>query len=182
MVAGGKWIKTVSVLDVFVAAPADNPLPVTQLVVTLGTIEGFGFFALISRLVEIVPLRLRRRLADRRHGRGRPGPAVLRSCRSMPQRELQAAMRSAHVVVAHSGIGSALGALAAGRRPVLVPMRAVRGEHVDDHQVQIACELERRGLAVYREVTDLNWRDIEAASRVSVGTSASLPAAGESSV
>lgn len=60
--------------------------------------------------------------------------------------ELYRAMCSADLVVCHGGVGSALAALRAGHRPVLVPRLRAHGEHVDDHQVEIASELQRRGL------------------------------------
>jgi UDP-N-acetylglucosamine transferase subunit ALG13 len=82
----------------------------------------------------------------------------------LPADELEAAMRAADVVVTHAGVGSALSALEAGRRPLLVPRRADRGEHVDDHQEQVAAELEGRGLAIVREADDLTADDLLAAA------------------
>ena len=38
-------------------------------------------------------------------------------------------------------------------------------DHVDDHQVQIARELAGRALAVYRNVDQLAWVDIEESAR-----------------
>jgi UDP-N-acetylglucosamine--N-acetylmuramyl-(pentapeptide) pyrophosphoryl-undecaprenol N-acetylglucosamine transferase len=52
------------------------------------------------------------------------------------------------VVVSHAGAGIAAAALRAGRRPILLARRGNLGEHVDDHQIQIARALESRGLAV----------------------------------
>jgi UDP-N-acetylglucosamine--N-acetylmuramyl-(pentapeptide) pyrophosphoryl-undecaprenol N-acetylglucosamine transferase len=51
------------------------------------------------------------------------------------------------VVISHSGTGSALAALRAGKRPILIPRRAAQNEHVDDHQVQISRDLVSRSLA-----------------------------------
>ena len=62
--------------------------------------------------------------------------------------ELTEAMREASLVVAHAGVGSIVLALRAGKRPVVIPRLAARGEHVDDHQVQIAKRLDERGLVV----------------------------------
>jgi UDP-N-acetylglucosamine transferase subunit ALG13 len=39
---------------------------------------------------------------------------------------------------------------------VIVPRRAAHGEHIDDHQVQIARELHQRGLAIACAVEDLS--------------------------
>ncbi|MBC7550376.1 MAG: hypothetical protein H7269_05680 [Cellulomonas sp.] len=66
----------------------------------------------------------------------------------MPADQLALAISEADVVICHAGTGAALTALEHGHRPVLVPRRAVHHERVDDHQLQIAHELNRRGLAV----------------------------------
>jgi UDP-N-acetylglucosamine transferase subunit ALG13 len=77
----------------------------------------------------------------------------------MPAAEFEAALAEADLVIAHSGVGSALSALEAGRSPILVPRRVARSEHVDDHQVQVARALSGRGLAVHAELEQLD-RDL----------------------
>lgn len=62
--------------------------------------------------------------------------------------ELEQAMRSAEVVVCHGGAGIMSSALAAGRKPIVVPRRAALGEHVDDHQYQLTRKLADWGLVV----------------------------------
>jgi UDP-N-acetylglucosamine transferase subunit ALG13 len=57
-------------------------------------------------------------------------------------------MRDAEVVITHAGVGSAVTAIRAGKKPVLVPRLARFGEHVDDHQLQLAKRLAEFGLAV----------------------------------
>jgi UDP-N-acetylglucosamine:LPS N-acetylglucosamine transferase len=76
--------------------------------------------------------------------------------------ELEAAVRSASVVVCHGGAGIMSSALAAGRRPIVVPRRAALGEHVDDHQYQLTRKLADWGLAVVVE-DRLSAADVEAA-------------------
>ena len=76
--------------------------------------------------------------------------------------ELEAAVRSAAVVVCHGGAGIISSALAAGRRPIVVPRRATLGEHVDDHQYQLTRKLADWGLAVVVE-DRLTAADVEAA-------------------
>src|SRR5206468_1831952 len=94
---------------------------------------------------------------------------------SMPARELADAVREADVVVAHAGTGSSLGALQNGKLPVLVPRRAAFGEHVDDHQQQIADMLSGRGLALVREADEISLADLELAAGASVHEQASPP-------
>lgn len=84
-------------------------------------------------------------------------------------------MRRADVVVAHAGTGSALAALDAGRCPVLIPRERAHGEHIDDHQRQIAAELELRGLAIHRSVESLTYADLEQAAGRSVRARSDVP-------
>jgi UDP-N-acetylglucosamine--N-acetylmuramyl-(pentapeptide) pyrophosphoryl-undecaprenol N-acetylglucosamine transferase len=67
-------------------------------------------------------------------------------------------------VVAHAGTGSLVGALEAGKLPVLVPRRAARGEHVDDHQEQIAAWAASMDLALAVEADELTVDDLLAAA------------------
>jgi UDP-N-acetylglucosamine--N-acetylmuramyl-(pentapeptide) pyrophosphoryl-undecaprenol N-acetylglucosamine transferase len=75
--------------------------------------------------------------------------------------EFEAAVREADVVVSHAGTGSALAALDAGKIPVLVPRQKRHGECVDDHQLQLAGELHRRGLALSVGLDDLTTESLE---------------------
>jgi UDP-N-acetylglucosamine--N-acetylmuramyl-(pentapeptide) pyrophosphoryl-undecaprenol N-acetylglucosamine transferase len=79
---------------------------------------------------------------------------------------LQSTFAKADVVVGHAGVGLALSALLVGRVPVLVPRRRSRGEHTDDHQVEFARELDRRGLAVTAEVGELTVEHLERAAHL----------------
>jgi UDP-N-acetylglucosamine transferase subunit ALG13 len=89
----------------------------------------------------------------------------------MPAAELEDAMREADVVVSHAGVGSALTALRCGKCPVLVPRSAALHEHVDDHQAQIAIELERRNLAVVNDADSLCLADLIRATSIHVTSS-----------
>ena len=155
--ASRRWPKAVSVFDDFVAVRTAPGPPVRRVVVMLGTIAGYSFRGLVERLLELLPPGVEvlwQTGETDTTGLGVDGRAML------PHAELLEAIARADVVVSHSGIGSALDVLAAGKVPVLVPRRSVRGEHVDDHQVLIAEELDARGLAVHRELPDLTWQDL----------------------
>jgi UDP-N-acetylglucosamine--N-acetylmuramyl-(pentapeptide) pyrophosphoryl-undecaprenol N-acetylglucosamine transferase len=80
----------------------------------------------------------------------------------MSRDELEAAVRSADVVVCHGGAGIISSALSAGRRPIVVPRRAALGEHVDDHQHQLTRKLAEWGLVVVVEER-ITADDIDAA-------------------
>mgnify|MGYP006302048049 CR=1 FL=1 len=78
-------------------------------------------------------------------GMARTIPAHCGWFRFKPAEELLEWQRHARVIVAHAGIGAALDALRAGRPLVMVPRRKQYGEHMNDHQVDIAGAVARRG-------------------------------------
>jgi len=78
--------------------------------------------------------------------------------------ELFSAMHRADLVIAHAGVGAALTAMRAGHCPVLVARRADHGEHVDDHQLQVATALGAAGLALPALADGLSGADLATAS------------------
>jgi UDP-N-acetylglucosamine--N-acetylmuramyl-(pentapeptide) pyrophosphoryl-undecaprenol N-acetylglucosamine transferase len=159
------WGYVGSVFDEFGPGEPLNTKAIERVVVTLGTIR-FDFKRLVERLVALLP-------ADCdvvwQVGETDVAHLPITPVKTMSSRDLQESMRRADLVVAHAGIGSALAALEVGKCPVLVPRELRYGEHVDDHQRQIAAALERRGLAIDRPVDDLQLVDlINASQRTSV--------------
>jgi UDP-N-acetylglucosamine--N-acetylmuramyl-(pentapeptide) pyrophosphoryl-undecaprenol N-acetylglucosamine transferase len=165
--ADDKWKYIGSVFDDFVASsPAHPPRQPRKILVTLGTIAGYSFRRLVERLITILPreeCEVIWQIGDT-DARG----LGINGVHTMGAAELALAMRDADVVVAHAGIGSAISALEAGKFPILVPRTAAHGEHVDDHQRQIATELDRRGLAMHRDVEGLTADDLWAVMASSV--------------
>ncbi len=157
-----RWSYRGSVLDGFTVEGVAHR-PVQRIVVSLGTSEAFGFRRLVERLVEIVPQHV-----DVLWQTGSTDVSGLgiSSRASVPAAELVAAIRAADVVVAHAGAGIALTTLNSGKVPVLVPRSPSHGEHVDDHQQQIADELASRDLAFVSDVKGLEWSSISGATRI----------------
>lgn len=62
--------------------------------------------------------------------------------------EYQAMLGDADVVVVHGGIGTIRSALSIGAKVVVVPRRAVYGEHVDDHQAEAVAAFAEGGYVV----------------------------------
>jgi beta-1,4-N-acetylglucosaminyltransferase len=54
-------------------------------------------------------------------------------------------MSEARAVVTHAGVGSIMSALSVGQMPIVIPRLHAYGEHVDDHQLQIAHRLSTSG-------------------------------------
>ena len=97
-----------------------------------------------------------------------PGPVVVQhgatpfaspDCEARPfvsMSEFEALVARARLLILHAGAGSVIHAVRAGKLPVVMPRRVAHGEHVDDHQLEFAIELERAGkIVVAREGADL---------------------------
>lgn len=80
------------------------------------------------------------------HGISPVRPRGARCVDFLAYAELTELMRRARVVVTHGGVGSVLTALANGKRPVVVPRRADRGEAIDDHQLEFVRKLAATGV------------------------------------
>lgn len=74
-------------------------------------------------------------------------PASWRTVARLPPDALARELAAADVVVCHAGVGLLLTSFAGGRPPVVIARRAAHGEHVDDHQQQIATASAQRGLS-----------------------------------
>jgi UDP-N-acetylglucosamine--N-acetylmuramyl-(pentapeptide) pyrophosphoryl-undecaprenol N-acetylglucosamine transferase len=167
--ADGRWQFRGAVFDSF--AVADGPQraggEIRKVVVSLGTFKDYGFERLVRRLLEILPPD-----ADVLWQTGDTDVSGLgiTGHHALPERELSEAIRAADVLVAHAGVGTALAAFEVGKCPILVPRRLAHGEHVDDHQIQIAGELSRRGLALTVDADELTLDHLSIAAATRVAT------------
>jgi UDP-N-acetylglucosamine transferase subunit ALG13 len=159
--ADQKWRHGGSVFDGYRAVRRREPREVRSVVVALGTHPRYRFARLLDRLVRIMPAGVEvlwqvgaTRIADM--------PAGARE--QVPFTEMRDAMQQADVVVTHAGVGSALAALAAGHRAIYVPRRSCHGEHIDDHQVRLAADLNARGLVLAREADTVTADDLRVAA------------------
>ena len=134
-----------------------------------GTVIAVGTHAQpYTRLLEIVDRAIEEEMLPRPI-RAQVGPADWNAAGAqvtpyMGRPELKSALGAAGVVVCHGGAGIISSALAAGRRPIVVPRRADLGEHVDDHQYQLTRKLADCGLVVAVE-DGITAGDVEAARR-----------------
>lgn len=169
--ADTRWRYGGTVFDGYQAVRRARPRPVSRVVVALGTHGRFGFPRLLARLVEVLPpeAEVLWQVGSTRIPRM---PAGARA--QVPYAEMQQAMREADVVVTHAGVGSALAALRTGHRAVYVPRRRRYAEHVDDHQVELAQQLDRRGLVLAREADAVTVEDLAEAAAWTVGATGSV--------
>lgn len=163
--ADATWRYGGSIFDAFEAEEVADPRPVRKVVVTLGTHERYTFPRLLHHLVTLLPpewdvlWQVGSTVIDKMP----PGAR-----KQVPIGEMRQALGEADVVISHAGVGSALAAMQAGKRALYVPRRRAFGEHVDDHQVEMARELESRRLVVAREAEDVSLADLETAAGWSV--------------
>jgi UDP-N-acetylglucosamine transferase subunit ALG13 len=164
--AGERWQYRGSVFDAF-APGEERPVPQRpqRIVITLGTYRGYSFVRVVKRLRAILPAGAE---VLWQTGDTDVGGLGIEGHYAIPEAELTAAMGEADVVIAHAGVGTALAAFEVGKCPLLVPRRHAHGEHVDDHQIQIADELAARDLAVSVDADELGFADLERAAARSV--------------
>ena len=68
--------------------------------------------------------------------------------RFLPYQELVKRIGEARMVVSHAGAGSMLLCMRVGKIPIVVPRRKRFGEHVDDHQLELAARMAQLGRVV----------------------------------
>lgn len=141
-----RWGLGPSVLDLYDSEPNDLVLPKRgRMVVTVGGNAEYGFRRMIDAIEGVVP----------------PGWEVIwqvgptdmagfphKYRRDIPSSELLELQKAADLVACHAGTGSIVTALEAGKVPVVIPRSASHGEHIDDHQLDLARHAEAAGLAV----------------------------------
>ncbi|MCZ2825587.1 glycosyltransferase [Modestobacter sp. VKM Ac-2981] len=172
--AGGRWGTHPSVFSAYRTVPrADRPEGPPRLFITLGTLRGYPFHSIIDRVLEFG-------LADENTvwQLGETEPAT--ELPGQVHREVSGAdfdryAREADVVITHAGVGSVLGLLEMGISPIAVVRRRARGEHVGDHQQQLASLMKSSGIGVAVEVDELCPEVVAAAARVRVEVDPSGP-------
>lgn len=75
-------------------------------------------------------------------------PVNYRYARFLTQSEFKMYQEKAHLIISHGGTGALIGALKLGKQVIAVPRLALYGEHIDDHQVQVASVLDKEGYLI----------------------------------
>lgn len=68
--------------------------------------------------------------------------------RFLSEKEFKKLYKSARLIISHAGIGSILTALQQNNPFIIVPRMKKYGENLDDHQLEIAGEIEKEGIAI----------------------------------
>lgn len=72
-------------------------------------------------------------------------PAHIRTRTDLSPEEFDEAMDEARIIVAHAGMGTILSGLERGKPVIIMPRRAMHGEHRNDHQLATAAKLSHLG-------------------------------------
>lgn len=162
-----RWSRTTGVFERYAALPReeDSHPEVRSVLVTLGS-ERFPFQRALQSVATAVP----DDVAVRYQTGSTPIPETLPGLARAwwPYGELRSAASDADVIVTHGGVGALLLALRNGQRPVVIPRLSDHGEHVDDHQLELARDLAARGLIVLAEPGDDMWGKLSEAGRAVV--------------
>ncbi|MGQ8870919.1 PssE/Cps14G family polysaccharide biosynthesis glycosyltransferase [Paenibacillus sp. TSA_86.1] len=78
-------------------------------------------------------------------------PRHFRTIPFLSQEEMNTYIESSRCVITHAGIGSITHCLERGKPVVVIPRRKDHGEHVDDHQLEIAKVFQERGYVAAAE-------------------------------
>ena len=69
--------------------------------------------------------------------------------------EMEDHMANADIIITHGGPAIFMGAIAKGKKPIVVPRLEKFGEHVNDHQIEFAIAVQNR-LSTIFTVTDIS--------------------------
>jgi UDP-N-acetylglucosamine--N-acetylmuramyl-(pentapeptide) pyrophosphoryl-undecaprenol N-acetylglucosamine transferase len=165
--ADSRWKYAGSVFDGFAGHAIEKPAGPLRVVVTLGSMH-HPMTRLVNQLNAVLPENAEV-VWQLGHTPAIAGMQAARIEEFLTHDELTDLMAESHVVVCHAGVGSALQAMSVGKSPILVPRLIEHGEHVDDHQEQIARRLGGLGLATPVDAAALTTEVIEAAATHAVG-------------
>lgn len=169
--ANEKWLPGPSVLGEFTSTINDHVKEPKNIFISLGTIKPYRFDRAVSALRKTIPSTANVRL---QYGCTSGEYENWDANETISTRQFIENVRWADLVILHAGVGSALNILDEGKAPALLVRLSSRGEHVDDHQEQIARALSERGLAVVPDLDNLDWTTLCKASSLEVKKSEKL--------
>ena len=161
--ANRKWKYEGSVFDCLNRSThVDIERDVKTVFVSLGANQHAGFRPLIDRILTICPPSVD---VFFQYGPTDLTGLSINGVPSLSWEEVVSRSRSADVVITHAGTGSILTTLLCGKVPLVVPRSASAGEHVDEHQSDLAKFAELNGYASVAHVDELSWSEVVAAAR-----------------
>lgn len=169
--ANKRWRVGPQVLEDFTLTKVDCSVKNPKLFISLGTIKPFRFDRAIDALERVIPkstnVRIQFGETERDYGHWS-------ARKTLSVEEFQENVDWADIVIMHSGVGSILNVLDSGKRPVLLVREKNYGEHVDDHQKEVAVALGSTGLVMAPDLQSLAWQDLLDAMNFAVKRSQDL--------
>ncbi len=160
--AGGPWKLWPSVLAAYkrTAQPTREGEAV-KVFVTVGTLKQFRFDRLLESISKLPgPYEIIWQVGCT-DGLKLPGEVHT----SLSASEFDEAVRTSDVVITHAGVGSILRILELGGYPIVCPRESKRGEHVDDHQLQICRLVAETGVGRVVDASEVSAADVADAAR-----------------
>jgi UDP-N-acetylglucosamine--N-acetylmuramyl-(pentapeptide) pyrophosphoryl-undecaprenol N-acetylglucosamine transferase len=147
-----RWTVRPSVMGTFTATTTQPLIEAPRLFVTLGTIKPYRFDAAVDAV-----LATGLATSDTVWQVGTTSRVNLpgKVFETVEDDEFSNYIEQSDVVITHSGVGSILKILDLGKYPIVIPRRAERGEHIDNHQLEIARLVTRHGIASAVEADQL---------------------------
>jgi UDP-N-acetylglucosamine--N-acetylmuramyl-(pentapeptide) pyrophosphoryl-undecaprenol N-acetylglucosamine transferase len=159
--ASGRWTYHGSVLGTL-APRIGQEKEVRRVFVTLGTIKPYQFGRLVEHLAAVLPPHVE---VVWQLGVTQAPPGLRGTVHQfISGHEFTQETRLADVIITHAGVGSVIGLIESGIFPVVVPRRSAHGEHVDDHQEEIAELVTNLGIGLVREADELTVEDLTIAA------------------
>lgn len=70
----------------------------------------------------------------------------------------QSYIENSNLIISHAGVGSIMAGVQIGKKVIVIPRLKRYGEHVDDHQVEIAEAFQIKNCIIYcKELNDLDY-------------------------
>ncbi|MGI9490842.1 MAG: glycosyltransferase [Geminicoccaceae bacterium] len=166
----GRWHYSGSVFDRFEVRETSSK-PVKRAVVTVGSVRQ-SFHRLFKHVAALMPPDVE---VLWQTGHTPVDDLPIKAEPYVESAVLDQAIRDADVVIAHGGCGSALGALNAGKFPILMPRDPNLGELVDGHQPALTRWLHEKGLALERSPESLSLDDLKTVATRQIARLAAPP-------
>lgn len=123
--------------------------------VTLGT-QKFQFNRVLKQIDELINVGLISEDVYAQIGHSTYIPQKYKFDRFVDKDKFNECINSCNFVITHSGVATIIKAVSNGKPVIVVPRRKKYGEHVDDHQMQIAtCFAENNYVMMCEETNDL---------------------------
>lgn len=126
--------------------------------VTVGT-QKFQFNRLLKKIDELVDGKIIKEQIICQSGYSTYLPKNYTSVKFMSSNEYEKCIKRCNILITHAGVGTILTAKRFNKTIIVVPRLEKFKEHVDNHQLQIATDFERKNLVcACNQIQDLDFK------------------------